>query len=131
MSGLGNNYSQYQIDAAVQGGNSGGPLLDNSGNVVGVVVSQLNKYKFLTEDQTIPENVNFAIKSQNVELFLGANQIAYNSVNSVRKSANRQIAQAAEQATVMLVCYNSIANLKKKYGVQKVSNIFSSENLPD
>ena len=98
---------------------------------VGVVVAQLNKYKFLTSAKTIPENVNFAIKSQNVELFLDANQIAYSSKNSTYQVENRQIAQSAEKATVNLSCYNSIANLKEKYGEQKVSNIFSSENLPD
>ncbi len=42
LSGLGDNSLQMQISNPVQPGNSGGPLLDSSGNVVGVVVSKLN-----------------------------------------------------------------------------------------
>ena len=41
--GIGDNTSQFQIDAAVQPGNSGGPIYDENGNIVGVVVAQLNK----------------------------------------------------------------------------------------
>ena len=40
-SGIGNNYSNIQIDAAIQPGNSGGPILDNYGNVIGVAVAKL------------------------------------------------------------------------------------------
>ena len=37
LSGIGNNYSNIQIDASLQPGNSGGPLFDQNGNLVGVV----------------------------------------------------------------------------------------------
>ena len=43
--GLGDDIGQFQIDAAVQPGNSGGPIYDENGNIVGVVVAQLNKLK--------------------------------------------------------------------------------------
>ena len=42
LTGLGNNFSNIQIDAALQSGNSGGPILDDLGNVVAVAVAKLD-----------------------------------------------------------------------------------------
>ena len=47
LTGIGNNFSQIQIDAALQPGNSGGPILDDRGNVVGVAVAKLDIKKIL------------------------------------------------------------------------------------
>ena len=64
LSGLRDNQINYQISAPVQPGNSGGPLLDNSGNVVGIVVAKLNAARIAEmTDGDIPQNVNFAVKS--------------------------------------------------------------------
>ena len=47
LTGLGNNFFNVQIDAALQSGNSAGPIPDDLGNVVGVAVSKLDvKYMF-------------------------------------------------------------------------------------
>jgi S1-C subfamily serine protease len=43
---MGDDITQFQIDAAAQPGNSGGPIYDQKGNPVGVVVSKLSKVKF-------------------------------------------------------------------------------------
>jgi hypothetical protein len=46
LSGLLNDTRYLQISAAVQPSNSGGPLLDSSGEVVGMVAAKLNALKF-------------------------------------------------------------------------------------
>ena len=63
LTGIGNNFSNIQIDAALQSGNSGGPILDDLGNVVGVAVSKLDAKYMFDNFGSIPENTNFGIKS--------------------------------------------------------------------
>ena len=48
--------SLLQISAPVQPGNGGGPLLDQSGNVIGVVVSRLYTLKIARATGDIPGN---------------------------------------------------------------------------
>lgn len=52
-----------QITVPIQPGNSGGPLATMDGQVVGVVTAKLNAAKVIEETGSIPENVNFAVKS--------------------------------------------------------------------
>jgi len=56
-SGIGGDVRVYQISVPIQPGNSGGPLFDMNGNVVGITSSALNKDYFKSE------NVNYAIKA--------------------------------------------------------------------
>lgn len=66
LSGIQDDIRFIQIDVPVQPGNSGGPLLDNEGNVVGVVTATLNQLVTLRESGTLPQNVNYAVKSDYV-----------------------------------------------------------------
>ncbi|WP_159999744.1 trypsin-like peptidase domain-containing protein [Roseomonas sp. 18066] len=70
MNGLRNNPNHYQISAEVQPGNSGGPLLDMQGHIVGVVVSKLHAQNIAKQTGDIPQNVNFAIKGSAAQVFL-------------------------------------------------------------
>ena len=63
LAGLGGNTALMQITAPVQPGNSGGPLLDLGGNLVGVVVSKLDTVQAFEITGDIPQNINFAIQS--------------------------------------------------------------------
>ena len=64
--------SLFQITASVNPGNSGGPVLDNTGQVVGVVMA---RFENLNGRPT--QNLNFAIHSGIVRLFLDAHGIPY------------------------------------------------------
>jgi serine protease Do len=77
LAGLGNDSRYLQISAPVQPGNSGGPLLDRAGNVVGIVVAKLNAIGIASVTGDIPQNVNFAIKASVAAAFLDAQHVAY------------------------------------------------------
>ncbi|MFN0160980.1 MAG: S1C family serine protease [Burkholderiales bacterium] len=64
FSGAGNDVRVFQISAPVQPGNSGGPLVTMEGNVVGVVAAKLDAQAVARVTGDIPQNVNYAIKSQ-------------------------------------------------------------------
>lgn len=74
--------NNYQIDVAVQPGNSGGPLCDSKGCVVGMIVAKLKG----------GENVNFAIKNSYVKAFLvGHNVGIVDGVKNVEGMPNREL----------------------------------------
>jgi S1-C subfamily serine protease len=54
----------FQISVPVQPGNSGGALVDERGNVIGVVAAKLSASAALKATGALPENVNYAIKSR-------------------------------------------------------------------
>ena len=77
LSGMGEDTRFYQVSAPVQPGNSGGAMTDTSGLVVGVVTAKLNALKVASVMGDIPQNVNFAIKSDFAKIFLNTNGIEY------------------------------------------------------
>ena len=116
LSGLGNNYSNLQIDASLQPGNSGGPILNKKGNVVGVAVAKLDYKKVIEAFNTIPENTNFGIKSSTLNQFLIANKVSSSSPKGSEMSI-RDIGNKIEKATVYLDCWmtaDKIQELKSK-----------------
>jgi len=62
LKGIQDDIRHYQIDAAVQPGNSGGPLLNSNSQVIGIVNAKLNDAAVALATGSIPQNVNYAIK---------------------------------------------------------------------
>ena len=63
VKGIRNDPTSYQITVPINPGNSGGPLLTDKGEVVGVTTAALNSGYFLKRGGSVPQNVNFAVKS--------------------------------------------------------------------
>lgn len=70
LSGMHDNPRYFQISVPVQPGNSGGALMDNYGNVVGVVAARLSETAAYKTSGALPQNVNYAIKSPLLYNFL-------------------------------------------------------------
>jgi len=95
LKGLGDDSTRLQIDAALNRGNSGGPIIDeNTGELVAVAVAGLRK------DKT--EAVNFGIKAGSVKNFLESNQIDTTLLK--KKYSRAGVAKLLESATMYTFC---------------------------
>lgn len=74
LCGLGNDTGVMQFTAPIASGNSGGPILDHGGLVIGLVCSSLNKDR-VRDGGGVAENVNFGVKAANLRVFLSVNAI--------------------------------------------------------
>jgi len=70
LSGAADDARYFQISVPVQPGNSGGALVDEHGNVVGIVSAKLDASVAMAASGTLPENVNYAVKSSFLLSFL-------------------------------------------------------------
>ena len=82
MTGLGGDTNTVQISAPIQPGNSGGPVVNEDYEVVGVASSKLSDAYAIAATDSIAQNVNFAIKSDLVS-FLASQYLPSNDVNYV------------------------------------------------
>jgi len=68
LSGVGGEASFLQISVPVQPGNSGGPLVNDRGEVVGIIAATAAIEPFLKASGTLPQNVNWAVKAEYAQL---------------------------------------------------------------
>lgn len=93
LAGLRDDSRMLQISAPVQAGNSGGPLLDETGAVVGIVVSKLNAIMVAIVTDDLAQNINFAIKASAAMAFAEAQ-----GINIDAAEPNRAILRPADVA---------------------------------
>ena len=105
LAGVRNDERFIQITAPVQPGNSGGPLLDQSGNVVGVVASKLDANLILEKLGDIPQNVNFAIKANIAREFLERHEVRYIETQSTTDLKSADVGDKGRKFTYVVECW--------------------------
>jgi S1-C subfamily serine protease len=101
LAGIGGNTAEMQMTAPVQPGNSGGPMFDSSGNVVGVVVARLNSQAVKAEAQ----NMNYAVQGAVARLFLESNGVRAVEAPSTSDMKIGDISDAARDLTFQIACF--------------------------
>ena len=104
LAGLNNDTRYVQISTPIQPGNSGGPLLDQSGHVIGVITAKLNALLTAMATGDIPQNVNFALRDSVAKAFLDANGVRYSESPTLAPVDEPALAQIAQQFPIALIC---------------------------
>jgi len=104
LAGIADNKAHFQLSAPVQQGNSGGPVVDERGQVVGVVVAKLNALAVARAGGDIPQNVNFAIKSAEAISFMEVNGVTTASNAGASRLAGPDLAERLRDSSVLIMC---------------------------
>ena len=94
VSGYQGDASTYQISAAVQPGNSGGPLFDTNGDLIGIVSSK----------HTGAENAGYAIKLSNLQALMNnlPDGLALPNHNSISSKSLSEKVKAIQKYVVLI-----------------------------
>ena len=118
LAGAGDNYSFFQTDAAINQGNSGGPIINQKGNVVGIAVA--------TWVEEGVQGVHFGIKSSTLKTFANSNNLKFTQPNN-RELSNKDLGKLITEATVYLECHMTVAKIKRMIADQENQKAFFSE----
>ena len=94
VSGVNNDTTKFQFTAPIQKGNSGGPVLNYKGGVVGVVYAKVN----------VADNVGLAMKGYILNEFLNSNDVLYTNNDNKEKLDASEVADLTKKAIVQVIC---------------------------
>jgi S1-C subfamily serine protease len=102
--GIKGDPNQFQMSVPVQPGSSGGPVLDASGQVVGVTAAKLNAVAAYRSTGVLSENVNFAIKGAVIQALLRETETPFTVGGIEPETGSEAIARRAQGFTVSIEC---------------------------
>jgi S1-C subfamily serine protease len=106
LTGIQDDLRLYQISIPVQPGNSGGPLLDMNGNVIGIVVAMLDAKTAFKISGSLPQNVNYAVKSTYAQALLDTlPEVSGNLLSAYPKKSFDNVVDRVKKCVVLIVTY--------------------------
>ncbi len=104
LTGYEDNYSNFQTDATINQGNSGGPIIDKYGNVVGIAVA--------TWVEQGVQGIHFGIKSSVLKTFANSKELNFLPPNR-REISEKKLGELISDSTTYLECWMTGAKIKK------------------
>ena len=107
LAGAADDPRYFQISLPVQPGNSGGALVDAHGNVVGIVAAKLDASAALAATGSLPENVNYTVKSSLLLSFLESvpDVAAKLKKPNTKDESFEDMVKSAQEAAVLVLVY--------------------------
>lgn len=111
MAGINDDVSQLMIDAAIQPGNSGGPIFLTNGKLAAVTVASLDSLTILKTADALPQNTNFGIKLSVLREFLSANNVTIPEQSFFTRDFERD--DLVNEAILQVICYARKGDVQK------------------
>ena len=102
-SGIADDNRYFQISSPIQPGNSGSPMLDKFGGVIGIVTSTLNNKKMSEITGASPQNVNYAIKIGYALPLLEEHKVNYKKASTWRSFSRALLVERASDSVILVV----------------------------
>lgn len=102
--GLRGDSTRFQISAPIHKGNSGGPILDQGGQVIGIVTAKLDALAVQKRTGDLPQNISFGVRGEVAQAFLERHATNLQIADSGPKLENTEVAKIGREITVLVAC---------------------------
>lgn len=102
-SGVQGDTRYYQISSPIQPGNSGSPVVNDSGVVIGIASASLNQSEAIKATGTLAQNVNYAVKIAYALPMLVSNGVEYIESSRQNSKEKTKLIESIDESVVLVV----------------------------